>query len=196
MEKQFDLLQIEKSLPKKESGIKKYFSIMNMLNNCDVSLEKEFQKLYNGFYRLRLPATEYYKEYYNYLEKNKNNKSLNFENVIEYISNVTGRVEASFSSKILATINPDMPVWDNNVLSNLSIKKPNGNFQDKIIKSIIVYSNLCNYYKEFLNTDNAKQILKLFNDIFPQYSSITDIKKIDLAIWSLGARPKKSKNKK
>lgn len=193
MERQFDLIQIEKSLPKKESGIKKYVSIMDILHSCDVSKDKYFQKLYKGFYRLRLPATEYYKEYFNYLEGSKSNKSLNFENVIEYISNVTGRVEASFSSKILATINPNMPVWDNNIFSNLSIKKPIGNFKDKIVQSVSIYNELCNYYKEFLNTNNAKQIIKLFDDIFPQYNSITDIKKIDLAIWSLGAKPKKSK---
>lgn len=191
MEQQFDLVLIEKSLPKKKSGIKKYFSIMSMLHNCDVSLDKEFQKLYNGFYRLRLPATEYYKQYFNYLEQNKNNKSLKFESVLEYVSYVTGRVEASFSSKILATINPDMPVWDNNVLSNLQIKKPVGDFKNKIIKSIIVYGKLCNYYKEFLNTNNAKQIIKLFDNMFPEYNQITDIKKIDLAIWSLGVKPKK-----
>lgn len=190
MKQEFDLVKIEKCLPKKESAIDKYFSIINMLHSCDVSKDENFQKLYNGFYRLRLPASEYYQKHFCYLEQNKNNKLLTFKDVILFLSNITGRVEASFSSKIVATINPKMPVWDNNVLSNLSIDNPKGSFQNKIEQSVNIYKELCNYYKQFLDKDNAREIIKIFDNLFPKYSSITDIKKVDLAIWSLGAKPK------
>ena len=192
MNQQFDLSEIEKCLPKKESAIKKYFSIINMLRCCNVGLNLEFQRLYNGFYRLRLPASEYYKKHFDYLEKNKNNKHLAFRDVLTYMSNTTGRVEASFSSKIVATINPNMPVWDSNVLSNLLISTPQGNFQDKIEQSVKIYDELCNYYDKFMITDNAKDIVKTFDNLFPQYNSITNIKKVDLAIWSLGVKSKNS----
>ena len=193
MNRQFDLIKIEKCLPKKESAIKKYFSIINMLHSCNVSSDEIFQKLYNGFYRLRLPASEYYQKHFDYLEKNKNNKNIAFSDVILYMSNLTGRVEASFSSKIVATINQDMPVWDNNVLSHLSINIPKGSFHSKIEQSVLIYNDLCNYYDKKLKENNAKDIIKIFNNLFPQYRSITDIKKLDLAIWSLGVKPKTKK---
>lgn len=196
MEQQFDLIQIEKSLPKKETRIKKYVSIMYMLHNCDVSKYEIFRKSYNDFYKMRQRSREYYDIYFKYLEQQKNNLFITFGDILTYIYENTGRCEASFSSKFLATINPNMPVWDTNVLSNLSIKVPYNNCKNRIEKIINIYSELCEYYKGFMTTDNAKQIIRLFDDIFPQYNSITDIKKIDLAIWSLGVKPQKSKSKK
>lgn len=75
-----------------------------------------------------------------------------------------------------------MPVWDKNVLSNLSIQVPYENCKNRIEKIVNIYDELCEYYEKFMTTNNAEQIIKLFNNLFPQYSSITDIKKIDLAI--------------
>ena len=68
-----------------------------------------------------------------------------------------------------------------------------GSFQDKIEQSVKIYNKLCDYYDKFMITDNAKGIVKTFDNLFPQYGSITNIKKVDLAIWSLGVKPKSNR---
>lgn len=180
-----DIESVKKSLPLKDNGIKNYIYIMNLLHQCNVSKNEDFKKKYNGFYRLRLPSSNYYDFYYEYMEKNKYNTSLTFEDVVTTLSKTTGRIEASFSSKLLATINPDLPVWDANVLSNINIKAPKYNDKDKLDKTIKTYYNLKNWYKSYMQTKNAADIINLFDNIYPDYK-ITNIKKIDLALWSLG----------
>ena len=186
MEQQFNLLEIEKSLPKKETRIEKYVYIMQMLHKCDVSKSENFRKSYNDFYKMRQRPKEYYDIYFEYLEQQKNNLHITFEDILTYIYKNTGRCEASFSSKLLATINPYKVVWDKNVLSNLFINAPYSNCKNRIEKIISTYNELNSWYEHFLTTQNANDIIKLFDSLFPQYSSITNIKKIDLAIWSLG----------
>jgi len=45
---------------------------MNALNAVDVSNDRDFQKLFNGFYKMRQRKEDYYKAYFKYLEENKN----------------------------------------------------------------------------------------------------------------------------
>ena len=50
--------------------------------------------------------------------------------------------------------------------------------------AVILYDNICNWYKDFL-TDEAKEMIGMFDQAFPEYSNITEIKKIDFIIWAL-----------
>jgi hypothetical protein len=45
-----------------------------------------------------------------------------FEEVIWYLYEKTVQVEASFCSKLLCTIQPNMPIWDVYVLKKLGLK--------------------------------------------------------------------------
>lgn len=40
------------------------------------------------------------------------------------------------------------------------------------------------WYEEFLHIQEAKEILSLFNDKYPN-ANITDVKKIDLILWQI-----------
>ena len=100
-------------------GFDKYKQIMEMVLKTDVSSDPEFQRTFNGFYRVRRNA-EWRKAYYDLFEKVKvNNPS--FEFIIKTMHEATGNIEASFSSKMLATINPDMPIWNRYVVQNLCL---------------------------------------------------------------------------
>jgi len=60
--------KIKKALEDTHDGLMKYLEIMNLINTTDVSINKNFQRLYNGFYRMRQRKPEFYKEYFKYLE--------------------------------------------------------------------------------------------------------------------------------
>jgi hypothetical protein len=178
-----DIEKVEKFLPEIKNGVDKYISIMKEFRSYDVSQNMEFQKSYNGFYRIRQRSTDFYKCYYDYMERGKNS-SLIFKDVVEYFNNRFNRIEASFSSKLLATINPNMPVWDSIVLKNLGLKPPAYYKTNRLENIISMYTDITNWYKEYLMTRNSVEILKVFDSIYPD-TKLTCVKKIDFVLWSI-----------
>ena len=161
------------------AGIKKYKWIMARIHEADVSSDAVFQKSFNGFYRMRQRPATFYQCFYSYLEKNKNNPNLTFDEVVTYLHQETGSIHASFSSKLLATVNPKMPIWDKFVLQNLGLRAPYYYEKDKLQKTIQLYHQICNWYQ----SEEAKEKLQIFNETFPN-AEISDVKKIDFILWA------------
>ena len=178
-----DIDVVKKTLPKIENGIDKYLLIMKSFRSCDVLNSIDFQKMYNGFYRIRQRSPEFYKCYYDYMEQHKND-SLTFKDIITHFYYSLNRIESSFSSKLLATVEPDMPIWDSIVLKNLGLKSPPYYKNDRLQSNIELYSHIVNWYTEYLKTQNAKDVLNVFDDIYPKVK-LSNVKKIDFALWSI-----------
>lgn len=162
-------------------GLEKYVWIQQHLFVTNVAKDKEFQRHYNGFYRVRQRKMEFYNYYYTWMENMKNCK-VTFEETLQYLSVNTGKYESSFSSKLVATINPEQPVWDTVVLGNIGLKPPNPSCNNRAEKIVGLYYELENWYKSFLNTPEADNMISLFNETYPD-TAITNIKKIDLILW-------------
>ena len=191
-----DISLVKQALSTKKTGIglDKYLYIMDTLHKSDVSKDSDFQKHYRGFYRLRFFSPECLDAYFLYMEKHKN-EQITFEEILTHLYKVTSHVEASFASKLLATIDPNRAIWDANVLSQLSIPRPKMGQKDKIeqIKeSVATYALLEEWYKSHLNTHNGQAIIRVFDDVYPD-ANITDIKKIDFALWSMGEKKGETK---
>lgn len=176
-----DDVKILSTLDKVEKGLNSYIAIMNRFKEVDVSEDKDFQKLFNSFYKIRLPKAEFYDVYYKYFEECKN-RNITFSEILKYLSEKFGRIEASFSSKLLATINPNKPVWDKYVLKNFKLKKTKNSDINKIENAVNLYDELKEKYRMFMKTEEANYLIKMFNNRFP-HAKITDIKKIDLILW-------------
>lgn len=164
-------------------GLEKYLYIMNTLFKVDVSMDLEFRKRYNGFYRMRQRNADFYNEYFDYMEKNKL-KEITFSEVLKHFYYRFGRIEASFSSKLVATINPKLPVWDIYVLQNLGLKKPTYSSKERLDKTIDLYSAIVEWYEKFLLTDDAKRLIEMFDNKYKNVE-ITDVKKVDLILWKM-----------
>ncbi len=178
-----DLSKIELAIDKAGTGLEKYLSIMQLLNNVDVSKDMEFQKRYNGFYRMRQRKAEFYEEYFNYLESNKNNR-VSFKEVLTHFYNKFSRIEASFSSKLAATIDTRLPVWDTFVLQNLGLKKPPQYCKDRLKRTIELYADIQQWYSDFMATSEGKNIIEMFNRKYPGIV-VSDIKKVDFVLWQM-----------
>ena len=178
-----DQAKVELALTKVDSGLKKYMGIMTDFHNVDVSKNLEFQKNFNGFYRIRQRTTDFYSEYYDYMEKNKTN-NVTYAETLTHFYNRLNRIEASFSSKLIATLNPEMPVWDIYVLKNLGLRKPSYTSKDRLRQTIDLYQSVCDWYEEFLRTNDAKILINCFNKKFGD-TNISDTKKVDLVLWQM-----------
>ncbi|MBE6916446.1 MAG: hypothetical protein E7470_00895 [Ruminococcaceae bacterium] len=166
-------------LDRVKTGIDKYNWIMTHVHEVDVSADAAFQKFFNGFYRMRQRPAAFYSAFYAYLERNKSNKALCFEDIIMYLYQKTGSIHASFSSKLLATVNPDMPIWDKFVLKNLGLRTPYHYESDRLQKTVQLYQKICDWYQ----SEEAAEKLKEFNKLFPNVD-ISDVKKIDFILWA------------
>lgn len=166
----------------------------------NIASDVDFQKNFTNYYRVRRDA-DWLQQFYDFFEKNKNNKDITFAEILRYLSNVehkvkqttknpTGKaktVEASFASKMLATINPNHPIWDSQVLRCLNIKINNTlNHDDKIEESIKIYQEIENEIEAFRVTAEGKQCMELFDKVFPSCQDFSDFKKIDFYLWNLG----------
>jgi hypothetical protein len=169
--------------------IDKYCMIMNCYKMVDISKDEKWQKNFNSFYVIRRDK-DWQDIYYNFFEKNKFNNDLTFENIITYLYEKTGLIEASYSSKLLATVNSNKPIWDQNVLKNLGMKQEGKTKIEQISNSIILYEEIVEWYNEFMKTGQAADCINAFNKILPKYREISDVKKIDFLLWKIRYRGK------
>ena len=164
-------------------GFDKYQQIMDSVRKTDVSTDPEFQRSFNGFYRVRRNA-EWRKTYFSLFESVKNSEPT-FEFIIRSLYEKTGNIEASFSSKMLATINADMPIWDRYVVQNLCLCIKGKTKEDQLKCSIDVYNEMIDWYDSFLQTKNGRDCIEEFDLTLPGYKWMSAVKKIDFYLWSI-----------
>lgn len=164
-------------------GLKKYVWIVNRLRVVDISHDLEYQTQFNGFYKLRRDDA-WRRVYYAFFEEVKNS-SPSFEQILKYLFDYSGAVEASYASKMLATINTEMPIWDQYIIKNLGVKLPSINDPKRMEKTISIYNDIVKWYQEYLTTENAYMCLQKFNVVLPHYKEISPVKKIDFFLWSI-----------
>ena len=167
---------------KKSFGIDRYTFIIKELSKRNILKDINYQQVFNSFYVVRRNS-KWQKIYYEYFESQKNNKNLTFEMVIQYLYEKTGQVEASFSTKLLSTVNPNMPIWDAFVLKNLGIKMKAGKPQDRIEQAIRLYRDIHETYMRLAKSEWGKSAIAKFNEVLPDARWISDTKKVDFFIW-------------
>lgn len=180
-----DLLNASKLLEcqlARSMGLDKYVDIMGAARERDVSADAAFQHAFNAFYRIRRNA-EWRECYYRLFECAKR-EQYSFADIIKYLYAETGNVEASFSSKMIATIDPEKPIWDQYVMQNLGLELKGKTPQERINNAILIYRQIEEWYQKYLLTDEAQQNIAEFDKWLPSYSWIPAIKKIDYLLWS------------
>lgn len=180
---EIDDKRIIEAINNAKSGIRKYVEIMDVFNSKNISNDLDFQRKFNHFYRMMRRSRDYYDDYFAYLEKNKK-KEISFEKALSHFKKKFNRMEPSFSSKLVATINPYFPVWDKFVLKNLNIKAPSSNNPNRQKMICDTYDAIYHRMNKIVESNDGKRYLKLFNTEIPNVA-ITDIKKIDFILWQL-----------
>lgn len=63
--------------------------------------------------------------------------------------------EPSFSSKMLATILPEKPIWDRYVVQNLNMQLTGATKEEKLKNAIMLYADMEKWYADFLETEKG-----------------------------------------
>lgn len=178
--------QIMAAIKDARKGISQYLELMDLLPRVDVSRDRTFQRKYNAFYRVRQRPREWYELYFSYMESGKANPP-SFDSTIDYIFTALGRYEPSFSSKLVATLDPHRPVWDQFVLRHTRHKPPAYGTKSRLEKAKVVYRNIQRWYEQYLSSEEARYVIEQFAREVADHDRVTDLKKIDFVLWQLRA---------
>ena len=201
----YNIEAVKKACIAKMSGLETYKYIMDNFKSIDLSGDddnaKEFRTKYRGYYRVRR-NDDWSKLYFGFFENNKNNNDITFNQIIDYCYNnmktnkgAKNPVEASFSSKMLATINPEKPILDSRVLENMGLTIPVYLKSDKKLeRAKAVYEIIDDRYKAYSRTPESDTVVSIFNEMFPDYTELTKTKKIDFFLWALDKKDLKKIN--
>jgi|HubBroStandDraft_4_1064222.scaffolds.fasta_scaffold50357_2 hypothetical protein len=168
--------QIDSALSKLRRPIDKYSWIQRGLRLVNVAEDKEFQRRFAGYYRVRFLKSAPRQRLFDLLEESKKLPA-DFGTILEKLCAATGRMEESFASKLAATIDPNLPVIDSWVRDNLGLSRP---FSTENAKEI--HQKIRGQYAEFLSTENGKYLIRRFAETYPE-AHITHVKMLDFVLW-------------
>ena len=117
------------------------------------------------------------------MEKSKRD-GISFDRALADLFNRTGRLEASFASKLVATIDPNQPVIDSVVLRRFGLRLPYHSAPDRLQRVIRVYEQLSDGYARLMGLPIGVMMRERFASAFPG-KEITELKKIDLILWQV-----------
>lgn len=178
---------------KNRESVKKYVDIMVHVDPLDPIFQNDFNDYYGLNAALGMNKAKFYDvfhDFYNHL------KYVSYRNILEALkssSTGTGRVEASFGSKILHTIDGDEPIIDHEVIEKLrSCFCTRRCFLEipKTITGIDTAVDLHNaltacYVKYLIPYAKTVDYFNKFDAAFPQAKHISDVKKIDFYLWAM-----------
>jgi hypothetical protein len=174
--------KIQTALNRLETGLDRYLWLQCRVRSCDVDKDVEFQRCFSGFYRVRRDS-RWRSEYFGLLESSKV-KGIDFPEALKEINRLTGRIEASFASKLVATLDPSKPVIDKFVMQHFELRLPRWGSSDREAKTMDLYYDLCDKYHTFIQSPTGKMIQELFESRYPN-PDISELKKIDLVLWQI-----------
>jgi len=184
---EMNLLSTLDRLLLRRSDLSRYRYLMNRVGQCDVRTDAAFQRTFNGLYMVRRGAP-WRKAFYELFEAEKATGTKSFNHVLIAIHEATGRVEASFASKLLATVHPEMPVYDSWVRANLSLKARTGPASQRISALCDDYAHIAGVYARIIRQLVYAHIRASFDAALPDLSDLGDVKKIDLLLWQSRSR--------
>lgn len=100
--------------------LQSYLKIMELIKSPTFRADDDFRKAFNRFYKIRQKPQIWYDRYYELLEEQRHSKRT-YKELLELMYEANNSIEVSFISKLIATYEPDKPIWDKYVLINLGM---------------------------------------------------------------------------
>ena len=184
--------------PNLKKGIEQYSALQRDFHNTpDVTNAPNFQRTFRAFYQVRRDAT-WQRAFFEFMQQHRMAPP-SFQKTLMALAAQAQRCEASFASKLAATLNPDLPVLDSLVLGVMRTHLGRrgsghgkwtllrtGTLESRLERAIIVYNDLIDTVADILSTPGVRGLIGLFDKSNERYA-LTDTKKLDLMLWRYGA---------
>ena len=174
--------QVVDALRKARRGIARYIELMRCFPLVDVCRDPVFQCRYNGFYKLRQRQPSWYQSYYRLMQELRDSKP-SFSLVLDALRREVGKCEASFASKMVATIDSTKPVWDTFVLMNMGISPLCSSDPRRFDKAKANYARIEDWHRDLLDSENGRMVIGIFDGVVAEHCSVSNLKKVDFVLW-------------
>lgn len=171
-----------------------YDYIMKNVQKVNVSVDQNFKDTFCKYYGLNgFTDLSFQNDFFDYMERIKSNNPLpSYKDVMEQLWKRTKRVDYSFSSKLLHTLNPNSPILDRHVLRLLGFeRKDSGKPQSRINYYSVVYETVEAEYKQIATdlengcTSKICNALRALDSKYPKGSCLSTARKIDCLLFRL-----------
>ncbi len=188
-----EVRKVLKKIKRNKKRIKRTLKRKDLSRYLDLKMEfekgnvksKKFQKEYKLFYRMKISGFEekFYKQYFDLLSK----KVSDPEKVLRGLSEVKvrgkRRVHLAFATKLIHTINPDLPLYSSMISEIFNLPIGNGTLEERIKKANRAYEKLIDYYLIILK-DSA--VLSIISELRQSKNwkegVVSDMKLLDMII--------------
>ena len=168
-----------------------YYWLQDNLHLRNVARDLEYRRKFAGYYRMRFVSQQYRDSFFSLFEAIKNDPDISFVDVARQLSQVDGRHEFSFISKMLHTIDPSRPIYDSQVDQALQIHRTYlPNIDAKIWQDEEILKQISFVYRCLEAASEMVEPLVAFDRIIPN-RTMSIAKKLDFLLWALGGIEKK-----
>lgn len=189
--KQKEILKILNNI---EEDLKKYCYIQkSFLSSKNIAKDFDFQDKFSKFYKINPYRNNYWKKlYFNRFQQQRLKKQIIFINLLKGFYKQSKKVESSFISKLVHTIDPKSPIIDSIILKNLRemgnvyavLPRYNLNLDKRLKKVDILYKDISISINSFLKTKKGIFLVKKFKEFYP-YIKISKQKMVDFVLWKI-----------
>jgi hypothetical protein len=173
--------QVGAALPKVREGLDRYLWLQAQIASGSSAWEdRTFRRRFNRFYRVRRGRA--WQDTFYGLMGRAAREQLQFRVVLDLLHDETTRYEASFVSKLIATLSPALPVIDSFVLKNLGLRLPRHGALNRAARITQVYEELAGAFAPFLATTDGRYLVDRFRAAYPK-ADITEVKMVDFVLW-------------
>lgn len=180
------------------SPVAVYVEIQKAVSSADLSADGEFAGKFCRFYRVRRSKKFWRPAFFHrmsVLRRSTLQAPLpSFGEVLRALADDlpktergNRRVEASFASKMLATLDPERPILDSVVLKYYRLSLPtSGTEASRIENTIEVFNTLESNVKAELDCSSWRERRLRFDEAFSDIdlNYLTDVKALDFMIWA------------
>lgn len=147
----------------------------------------EYERKFNYFYQVRRNA-EWRKKFYTIFYDARTSK-VKFADILAQLFKETNKIEASFASKLAATLNPALPIIDRHVLSYIGQKLPSASksANERMEMIVELHNAMQREFGTFLSGKTGSYLLKSFDEEYPG-RNVSDMKKLDFVLWQSGGK--------
>ena len=178
--------QVDIALPKVQEGLEKYLWLQTQIaNRLGAWDDMTFRSKFKNFYGTRFNTEDWHNAFFGLMGR-ASTEQLEFHEVLDLLLEATGRYEASFASKLMATLNPSLPVIDRFILSNLGLRLPHFGAANRVSRIVKIYKTLGACFDAFLATEDGRYLVDKFRSMYPT-AAITEVKMVDLVLWQTRA---------
>lgn len=172
--------------------------------NNDLTKDFLFQFVYRNFYRLdNAGLTDTFKTtYFKLMQEQRDKQVVDFEQVLWRLHKLETKkgvysIQFSFTTKLFSTLNPNYPVYDQEVARMFNYRTiPIGTAEVKIREYLTRYQQVQATYLQILQEGLLEELFAAFDAKYPGHQ-LSAVKRLDFIFWSAGkvmAQLKKQEN--